>query len=213
MAEPIRACDAHGYFEGETCPRCEHSGAEILDGERRERLSRFVSGALRHFPDDVGIALDDSGWTSMADLVAAVEQQYDWADERSLRAVIDTDPKGRFERERERVRAAYGHSVDVDLGEGAEGDDIPDTLFHGTAQRHLDSIEDEGLVPMDRQAVHLSGTVEEARAVGERHAEDPVVLAIDARGLEENGFDVTKRGSGVYTVSRVPPEHLRGYET
>ena len=145
----IRACDAHGYFEGAVCPICGDGGRRVLDGDRRRRLSKFCSGALRHFPDDVGLALDDAGWVPVGNLVAAVERKYDWADREAVAGVVATDPKGRFERtavdsdDDGRVRAAYGHSVAVDLAD--TDDPVPGTLYHGTAPRNVDSIRESGL--------------------------------------------------------------------
>jgi putative RNA 2'-phosphotransferase len=139
-------------------------------------------------------------------LVGAVTEKYDWARPEHLEALVATDPKGRFERRGHRIRAAYGHSVDVDLG--ATDDPVPDTLYHGTAPRNLDAIREEGLRPMDREAVHLSGTIEAARSVGARHAADPVVLVVDAAGLLAEGHEVHKRGRGTYTTDRVPPAYL-----
>ena len=239
MPPAVSVCEAHGYVGGEACPVCGERGRRVLSGERRRRLSKFVSGALRHFPEDAGITLDEAGWTAFPALVEAVERQYDWADREALAAVVATDPKGRFERtggdgqtdatgpvdgterpgdgwdgtervdatgQGDRIRAAYGHSVDVDLD--AAETPVPDTLYHGTAPRNAEAIRAEGIRPMDRQQVHLSGTVEAAREVGRRHAADPVVLAVDAAGLEAAGHAVTRRGRGVYTTDRVPPEFL-----
>ncbi|WP_254767076.1 RNA 2'-phosphotransferase [Salinilacihabitans rarus] len=206
MTEPIRACDEHGPFEGEACPACESSGSPVLSGQRRRRLSTFLSGALRHFPDDVGLALDDHGWTEYDALVGAAERKYDWARPEHVAAVIATDPKGRFERADGRARAAYGHSVDVAL-EPTDAP-VPDELYHGTAPENLDAIREEGLRPMARRRVHLSGDRETARRVGRRHADDPVVLAVDAAGMLADGRRIAKRGEGTYTTGPVPPRYL-----
>lgn len=218
MPDRVRACDEHGFFADETCPDCGARGRRVLSGERRRRVSKFASGALRHFPEDAGLTLDDAGWTPLDELVAAVSSRYEWADGEAVEAVIATDPNGRFERDGEagddrsaddvtgRVRAAYGHSVDValDAGEGT----VPDTLYHGTAPHNRESILADGLRPMGRQQVHLSGTVEAARDVGRRHTADPVVFEVDAAGLRAAGHDVTERGRDVYTTDRVPPAYL-----
>lgn len=203
----IRRCEDHGHFAGESCPTCGAAGERVLDGNRRKRLSTFLSGALRHFPGDVGISPDEQGWVERDALVAAATGKYGWADPERVDAVIATDPKGRYERDDGRVRAAYGHSIDVDLGEGEE-ETVPDRLYHGTAPANLDAIRAEGLKPMGRRAVHLSGTREEAREVGRRHAGDPVVLVVDAAALEQDGRRIAKRGRGTYTVDRVPPEYV-----
>lgn len=202
----IRRCPDHGPFEGETCPICGEAGDPLLEGDRRKRLSKFMSGALRHFPDDVGLSLDERGWTGYGELVDAVTGRYGWAGSEHVEGVIVTDPKGRFERADGRVRAAYGHSVGVEL-EAVETP-VPDELYHGTDPGNLESIREEGLRPMGRQRVHLSETVGEALDVGRRHADDPTVLVVDAEGMAADGRRVVRRGTGIYTTDQVPPEYL-----
>ncbi|MBX0304824.1 RNA 2'-phosphotransferase [Haloarcula salinisoli] len=212
MSADVRRCDHHGFFEGDSCPHCEADDEHVVDGGHRRQLSKFMSGALRHFPDDAGLVLDDAGWTPFPDLVAAVESKYGWADRQTVDAVVATDPKGRFERDPgtdgdpDRLRAAYGHSVDVTIE--SEGGPVPDRLYHGTAPRNVDGITEEGLRPMNRQQVHLSASVETARAVGNRHASDPVVFEVDAAAMEADGHDIDKRGDATYTTGRVPPAYL-----
>lgn len=206
MAESIHRCSDHGYVTAPECPVCGADAETVLSGDRRRRLSKFLSGALRHFPDDAGLELDDRGWTDLDDLAAAATRKYGWAGPERVEAVVETDPKGRFEREGGRVRAAYGHSVDVNLEK--EDGDVPDRLYHGTAPENAAAIRAEGLRPMARQEVHLSETPAEAREVGRRHAPDPVVFEVDARRMVEDGRRVTKRGEGVYAADEVPPKYL-----
>lgn len=234
VIDPIYRCPEHGYVTASDCPECGRSTKEVLSGERRRRLSKFINGALRHFPEDAGLELDDRGWTEWDDLADAVGRKYDWTDTRDLAAVVQTDPKGRFERReadgRTSIRAAYGHSVDVDLdggdaglGEdhasedegdqldagGAGGDEtIPNRLYHGTDPANLDSILARGLRPMERQEVHLSGTPADAREVGRRHANRPALLEIDAEGMVADGLRISKRGKATYTADEVPPEYV-----
>lgn len=212
MTDSVRRCPDHGYADG-SCPVCGVAGETVLTGKRRTRLSKFLSGALRHFPDDAGLDLDAHGWTAWDALVGTVTDRYPWADADAVAGVVATDPKGRFERDGDRVRAAYGHSVDVSL-EPTDAP-VPDRLYHGTAPENVAAIEAEGLKPMGRQYVHLSGSVEGAREVGRRHAADPVVFAVDTAELraessrpEADAHRVTKRGAETYTVDRVPPAYL-----
>lgn len=211
MTDPIYRCEEHGFATRRPCPRCGREGRAVLPGERRERLSKFLSGALRHFPGDVGLSLDSRGWVDRDDLAAAASERYDWADAERVGAVIATDPKGRFETDGDRVRAAYGHSVDVTLDDGTDDPDaapIPDRLYHGTAPRALPAIRREGLRPMDRREVHLSETAADAREVGSRHAADPAVLVVDAAAMLADGRRICRRGRETYTTDRVPPEYL-----
>ena len=198
-------CETHGYFDATECPSCGATGTEILDSATRTRISKFLSGALRHFPDDAGLDLDAAGWTAIDSVVDRVGDKYG-VDREAVIGIIRTDPKGRFEVDRDRVRAAYGHSVAVDLDAG--GTPVPDTLYHGTSPDALDSITCEGLKPMSRQSVHLSDSVDDAKAVGSRHAADPVILKIDAGAMRADDHTITKRGRAVYTTDRVPPEYI-----
>ncbi len=208
--DAIRTCGRHGYFVDDRCPRCDTRGRLVIDGDRRRRLSKFVSGALRHFPDDVGLALDDGGWTSDAALVETVTGRYDWATPGHVEAVIEADPKGRFERDGDRVRAAYGHSIDVTLADTEER--VPDRLYHGTDPTNRRRIHEEGLRPMGRQQVHLSSSIADAREVGRRHAADPIVFVVDAAALLCDGCDISKRGYATYTTEAVPPTYLSEWD-
>ncbi|MCL9812888.1 RNA 2'-phosphotransferase [Natranaeroarchaeum aerophilus] len=211
-------CNRHGYVSGTSCPDCGDAVDVVLASGRRTQLSKFLSGALRHFPDDAGLVLDERGWTTFDSVVDVVTDRYDWATREHVEAVVLTDPKGRFERDTGsedsyaagRIRAAYGHSVDVNLDPGETP--VPDTLYHGTAPRHVDAILAEGLKPMSRQKVHLSGTRESALSVGERHADDPVLLVVDARRLQADGQRILKRGEDVYTTDRISAEYLEPVE-
>jgi putative RNA 2'-phosphotransferase len=221
MAATIAHCDDHGYFDADRCPVCDDDGRDVLDGDRRRRLSKFVSGALRHFPTDAGLELDEAGWTPFEALVDAVEDQYGWADADALAGVVATDPKGRFERTGgghesasdgrsgepdDHVRAAYGHSVDVQID--AAETPVPDTLYHGTPARNVETIRREGLKPMSRQQVHLSETAETALDVGRRRGDDPALLVVDAAAMAADGHRITKRGLETYTTDRVPPQYV-----
>jgi len=210
----IGVCDRHGYVSGTTCPDCGEALDVLLESGRRTQLSKFLSGALRHFPADVGLELDTHGWTAFDSVIDVVTDRYGWAVSEHVEAVVLTDPKGRFEwdytagvgRSGGRIRAAYGHSVDVDLDH--EETPVPDTLYHGTSPRHVDSILTEGLKPMNRQKVHLSGTRAAALSVGGRHTDDPVLLVVDAERLQADGQRIVKRGKDVYTTDRVASEYL-----
>lgn len=208
MTDPVFRCADHGFATRSRCPVCGGAADRLLSGPERERLSKFLSGALRHFPDDVGLSLDDRGWTSFDALVEAVSERYPWLDApaAAIAAVVETDSKGRFERDDGRVRAAYGHSVDVSL-ESIDAS-VPDALYHGTAPRNRAAVLEAGIRPMGRQAVHLSATVEGAREVGRRHAPDPLVFVVDAAAMLADGRRIAKRGRGTYTTPRVPPTYL-----
>lgn len=133
---------------------------------------------LRH--DDT-YDFDPKGWRSVenlcGDLGFSLEELVD---------IVKNDQKGRFELDEQmmRVRALYGHSVDVypDLQVGIP----PETLYHGTSLDRLDNILKEGLKPMSRKFVHLSADIDTALKVGMRHG-TPVVFKLNAQRMAENG--------------------------
>jgi len=102
-------------------------------------------------------------------------------------AVLGLDPRGRCEVDGEdgRVRATYGHSIDVEVDAEDPGPN-PDVLYHGTPPRNLHAILDEGLRPMQRNEVPLSPDLATAREVGRRW-DDPAVLRVDVDTLREAG--------------------------
>ena len=110
-----------------------------------------------------------------------------------------------FDRDRLRIRARQGHSLDIDLG--YEAAIPPDTLFHGTATRFLDSILEQGLLKCARHHVHMSTNKDTMLAVGMRHGQ-PVILSIDARQMHNDGHQFFVTGNQVWLTDHVPPGYL-----
>ncbi len=104
------------------------------------------------------------------------------------------------------MRAAQGHSIPVDLG--LTPIVPPPVLYHGTATRFLDAIFKQGLLPMGRDKVHLSGDIETAIVVGKRHGK-PIVLALDVPGLQKAGQEFWRADNGVYLTDAVGASFLR----
>lgn len=157
---------------------------------------------LRH--DDT-YDFDPKGWRSVEnlcdDLGFSLEELVD---------IVKNDQKGRFELDEQmmRVRALYGHSVDVypDLQVGIP----PETLYHGTSLDRLDNILKEGLKPMRRKFVHLSADIDTALKVGMRHG-TPVLFKLNAQRMAENGnvFYLSRSTkSEIWVVESVLPEFL-----
>jgi putative RNA 2'-phosphotransferase len=184
----------------------------LLSDEQERSLSKFLSGLLRHFPDEYGLEIYANGWADWGDVCGICGEKFDWFDSECLSYVVECDEKGRYEmREGEYIRALYGHSIDVSI-EGSESCVVPDVLFHGTAERNVESILDEGLKSMGRSRVHLSDSEGDAVDVGARHASGDgcvVVFEVDAEGLCEE-YVVENPQEGVYTVDEVPVRFLDG---
>ena len=125
-----------------------------------------------------------------------------------LEDIVRTDAKGRysFNEDRTLIRANQGHSipVDVELTETAP----PQVLYHGTASRFEQAILEQGLKPMSRLYVHLSGDAKTALTVGRRHGK-PVVFEVDSGRMSRDGEHFYISQNGVWLTKRVKPEYLK----
>lgn len=190
-------------------PRGERgrTGWMMTEDRALARTSRFLSRVLRHAPESVGLEMDEAGWVDVEALMRASRQAGVELDRATLDRVVAENDKRRFaySADRTRIRASQGHSVRVRLGLKAV--EPPDTLFHGTADRNLDSIRREGLRPGRRTHVHLSADEATAVAVGRRHGR-PVVLRVHAGRMHAAGLAVYRSDNGVWLTDAVPPEYL-----
>jgi putative RNA 2'-phosphotransferase len=170
-------------------------------------FSRFVSKVLRHAPESVGLRLDEAGWVDVDDLLAAANRAGVALDRPTLERVVAENDKQRFALSADgaRIRASQGHSVAVELG--LQPVQPPEVLYHGTAERNLDSIRAQGLVPGRRTHVHLSADEATAVTVGARHGR-PVVLRVAAGAMHRAGHPFFRSENGVWLTAAVPPGHL-----
>ncbi|WP_436773686.1 RNA 2'-phosphotransferase [Yinghuangia sp. YIM S09857] len=179
-----------------------------MNEKRMVKVSKYLSRALRHQPERIGITLDAAGWAEIDDLLAACRRQGFAVSREELDLVVENNDKKRFavSEDGTRIRANQGHTVAVELGLAAA--EPPAELFHGTVGRVVDTIMAEGLRPMDRHDVHLSPDVETARRVGARRGR-PVVLVVDAGRMHADGHVFRVSANGVWLVPTVPPGYLR----
>lgn len=171
------------------------------------QLSKLLSYALRHRPDELGLTLDAQGWVPVVDLLAALQAQDAGISRGQVEEVVASNDKKRFafSDDGHLIRASQGHSVAVELG--LQPLVPPETLFHGTATRFLASILTEGLRPGNRQHVHLSPDQPTAEAVGRRHGK-PVILLVKAGELHRAGGQFFQSANGVWLTVAVPAQYM-----
>jgi putative RNA 2'-phosphotransferase len=176
--------------------------------EEHVKKSRFLSWALRHAPDKIGLRLDTQGWADVADLIDCARSAGIALPEAVIQEIVETEDKGRYSMspDRRRIRASYGHSVDIDLGLRSEMP--PSSLYHGTATRFLDLVMARGLTPGRRRFVHLSTNTHIAGKVGSRHGK-PVILEIDAEAMHGEGFEFYRTAAAIWLVRNVPSGFIR----
>ncbi len=181
----------------------------VPDRQDLRRLSRTVAHALRHAPWLYELEVDEEGWVPVDQLLDALRRKRrSWRDlsRADLATMVVASEKRRYELAGDRIRALYGHSLSGKLQKAPATP--PDRLFHGTAPRSLPRIMETGLLPMNRQYVHLSTTREDAREVGRRKAEEPVVLEIKAHLAHDAGVRFYRGNDRVWLADCVPPRYV-----
>ena len=209
----LKECAQHGYFREEACPVCRQPGRFLMNDHELDHLGRVMTGVLRHFPEKYTLTMDPHGWIALPALTQAISGRhrgYHWLRPHHLVAIAESDPKGRYEVREDRIRATYGHTVEVDLDLPTE--DIPDELFFPVTPDEASIVLEVGLKPSDRRKVHLSKTAEDARAAGSVRHPEPVILAIDTRAARDDGLVIMKAAKTVYLADQVPPKFLKRHE-
>lgn len=177
----------------------------VMKGD--EKLGRFMSMVLRHKPESIGIVLDEYGYADVKQLLKAMKEHGKYIDMATLERIVAENDKKRysFNKDHTKIRASQGHSISVDLQ--LEQKIPPKVLYHGTAERFLESIQKKGLLKMSRQYVHLSKDIQTAVKVGQRHGK-AVVLNVDAEKMVKDGFCFYLSDNGVWLCEKVPCQYL-----
>ena len=178
-----------------------------LDDKTRTRVSKEMSYRLRHRPQKFGLLLDPEGFTPIDDILASLSKRFKGFSRSDLMEIVEKCPKGRFEVVGEDIRACYGHTLPIKIE--YEPVEPPEVLFHGTAHRFLDDILSEGLLPMDRQYVHLTVNENFAQEVGRRRDRMPAILIIEALLAHTAGIKFYKANENFYLADLVPPQYLK----
>ncbi|MBE5848540.1 MAG: RNA 2'-phosphotransferase [Lachnospiraceae bacterium] len=177
-----------------------------MNDKELKRMGKYVSMLLRHHPEEAGVILDEHGWADVNDLISRVSPRYPLTEE-LLHQIAYGPDKQRYEfsEDGKKVRAVHGHSVKVDLG--YEETRPPRILYHGTAEKYRASIERVGLIKKNRQYVHLSENIEQAREVGKRHGK-LVLYEVDAERMYNDGYKFYRSTSGVWLTDNVHTVYL-----
>lgn len=205
----IRRCPQHGFFREDRC-ECGDAGKLILDEARTEQLGRLVAGALRHFPDDLGLAVNSRGWSKLSALDDVVRTRYRWANRDLLIALVESDPKKRYEINNDEIRARYGHSIDVELDHPVNT--LP-ALYYGASEEEADRIIEVGLKSVSQRYAHLSTTPEKAWFVGTFRTSNPIVIEIDSEAAQRDGIEMMTVSDNIVLSEVVPPAYLRIFPT
>ena len=178
----------------------------IVMNHKEELVERGkeLSYLLRHSISEYELGwINEHGWMPVQRLI----DQYHYTSE-LIEEIVATNNKQHYEfnEDHTKIRACQGHSipVDVELKETTP----PDVLYHGTAERFLDSIMNEGIKCMSRLYVHLSDNYQLAKEVGKRHGK-PAVLEVDAKKMMEDGHKFYLSNNNVWLTKHVDPKYIR----
>lgn len=176
---------------------------------RNNKTSQFIALILRHKPETIGITLDEHGWANVQELIDGINATgKHHLNMELLEEIVRLDEKQRysFNEDRSLIRANQGHSipVDVDLRETLP----PKVLYHGTGEKYVPSIDEQGLIPKSRLYVHMSADKETAKTVGSRHGR-PVIYEIDCKSMSEDGYRFYLSENHVWLTKAVPAKYLK----
>ena len=180
----------------------------MISEKETTRLSKQLSYVLRHNPGDIGITLDEQGWTDVATLLEKLTASGHHVTMNVLKHVVATNAKRRFKfnEDERKIRANQGHSVEVELGYAAS--QPPEFLYHGTVDRFIVSILKDGLQKMNRHHVHLSADIATAAIVGERRGK-PLILQVSAGKMFAAGYSFYLSDNNVWLTETVPPAFIQ----
>lgn len=173
------------------------------------KTSIFISLVLRHKPEAAGITVDEHGWADVGELLRGLAEHGYPISMAQLEDIVKSDEKQRysFSEDKKLIRANQGHSIPVDVQLAEK--EPPQLLYHGTAEKSLQAIKEQGLKPMSRLYVHLSKDEQTAVKVGSRHGK-PVVLIVRAGDMYKDGYRFFLSQNGIWLTKEVPPGYLSG---
>jgi putative RNA 2'-phosphotransferase len=182
-------------------------------GHDRVALSKTISHALRHAPQQYGLEPDAAGWVdveSLLDALARKRSTWRGLTEADLVRLNDEAEKRRFEISDGRIRALYGHSLPGRIERPIEMP--PRVIYHGTPARSVAGILRDGLLPMRRQYVHLSEDQETAMRVGARRPGRTVILEIDAASAAGDGIRFRHGNEDTWLADAIPARFIHPAE-
>ena len=178
-----------------------------MNEQHKKKTSKFLSYVLRHHPEIIGLHLDENGWANVDELITKSTNDSQGFTFEELDEIVQTNDKKRFifTEDKTRIRANQGHSIDINLALIPQ--QPPEFLYHGTAQRNIESILEKGIEKRSRQHVHLSQDKETATKVGMRHGK-PIILIINTGKMFEDGLKFYLSENNVWLTDFVDIKYI-----
>jgi len=180
-----------------------------MSDKESDKLGRVLALVLRHAPEKFDVEMDINGWVDTNGLCDGIKSQrrdFHWLRPWHFEAVSVTEEKGRYEVEGQRIRATYGHSIEIEID--LPTDDIPDSLFYPVDPDEVDDVIKLGIKGGDRRHVHLSKSISKAYEAGSVRINSPSIVEVDAVRAIADGIDIYRAGKLVFLTEGVPPQYM-----
>ena len=173
------------------------SNTDLPDDAMAERLSRLLTAALRHKPEDFGLRLQDDGFADLEDVTSKRAFYKHGASPRMLAAVGARFGKKRFvfklEGRQVYIAASHGHSRGIlrslALFQEQTVETAPRLAYHATQFRKWAGISTTGLQRMEREHVHLA--LQADQESGMRQGQD-LLIAVAAQEMVASGITLLR---------------------
>lgn len=184
------------------------AGAKATENKFYTSLSKQMAFALRHKPEQCGLALNKEGFTPVKALLQYLKSLIKFKDVtlKDIKAVLANIDKKRFELKKGQIRAYYGHTCKQRIVKPASTP--PNVLYHGTSNESAKIILKQGIKPQKRQYVHVSTDIDSARKVGVRKAQKPVVLRIDSQKASKEGIKFYAGNKNTWLANQIPAKYI-----
>jgi putative RNA 2'-phosphotransferase len=170
-----------------------------------ERITRSLAYMLRHQPEKFDLELDAFGYGEVDEVVRALNERLgEPVDREDLVTAIDSGDRPRYEIAGEKIRALYGHSIDVEPGEPANP---PELLYVGISSRDAERALRNGLRGGRRRFLHLALSVDDAKESGRRTGREYSVVCVHALDAWEEGTNFYDRKS-LFLAEQIPTDFL-----
>lgn len=180
-----------------------------MSDKESDKLGRVLALVLRHAPEKFDVEMDINGWVDISSLCDGIKSQrrdFHWLRPWHFEAVAITEEKGRYDVQGSRIRATYGHSIEIEID--LPTDDIPEVLFYPVPNEEVDDVIKLGIKGGDRRHVHLSKSIAKAYEAGSVRIKAPSIVEIDAVRAIADGNEIFRAGKLVFLTEEVPPQYL-----
>jgi putative RNA 2'-phosphotransferase len=173
-----------------------------------KRLSKVLSYALRHKPENYNLTLDKEGWVDFEALSKELGDVSDYKriTQQDIEVILSISDKKRFELKDGKIRARYGHSVKTEVK--LEKKEPPKFLYHATHPDSVKKIMKYGLRSMSRQKVHLTIDTQTAMSNGRRKSSKPKLLKIHSKLCYFGGNPFYYGDGNIWLADYIGPEYL-----